>query len=103
MRRATPLTLAEAIVAGARRRPQAFGGIYDACGGSDPFGAALDAILSFPAPTNLSEDRYLRVLAAHFPEILDGGQRACPACGLVSTRADALAVVAIHLNDDHRW
>ena len=98
------MTLPEAIISGARKRPQAFGGIFDArTGGSDPFGAALDAVIGFQVPDDLSEDRYLRMLATRFPEILNGGERVCPACGRTSTTADALAVIAIHLNDDHRW
>ena len=96
------LTLDEAITRGSELRPQAFGGVYDA-GGSDPFGAALDAVMGEDVPDDGAEHAYLRVLAMWFPELVDGRPRTCPACGLESHDRDALIVVGVHLNDDHRW
>ena len=96
------LTFTEAIRRGARMRPQAFGGVYEA-GGSDAFGAALDGVQGLLVPGGRGEHVYLRVLAMWFPELEDGRSRSCPACDVVAHGRDALIVIGVHLNDDHRW
>lgn len=99
-----PMTLAEAISLGAHERQQAFGGVFDPrTGGSDAFGAALDAIMGVRVPTDGNEGEYLRVLAERFPELVAGGPQTCPACGRESDERDATIVIGVHMNDDHRW
>lgn len=91
--------LAEAIRAGADRRPeQAFGDYFHGRHASCALGAAYEGM--YRLPDDMEGRRPTKDLEAYF-DVLDGTVRACPGehCKKVLT----LAALIVHLNDDHRW
>lgn len=105
--------LAEAIRAGATRRPeQAFGDYFHGRHASCALGAAYDGM--YRLPDDMAGRRPTKDLEAYF-DVLDGSVRACPglhpappgtaegAGGEPCKKVLTLAALIVHLNDDHRW
>lgn len=91
--------LAEAIRAGADRRPeQAFGDYFHGRHASCALGAAYEGM--YRLPDNMEGRRPTKDLEEYF-DCLDGTVRPCPAapCRKVLT----LSALIVHLNDEHRW
>ena len=95
--RADEIELAEAILAGAKRRPtQLFGGYFEGRNASDAFGAAYEGIYRLPADaTGIRPKGIYRFFAC-----LDDSVRRCPADCRKRLLLDSMI---IHLNDDHHW
>ena len=91
------MTLAQAIRAGARRRPQTQGSLFDKTG-SCALGAAIEGMFGSQA---LVGNVVLRgpTLMIAIPELRDDAS--CPEseCHVESS----LFQVIVHLNDDHYW
>ena len=89
--------LAEAILAGARRRPQQlFGAYFEGTDRSDALGSAYEGIYRLPADaTGIRPKGIYRF----FP-CLDNSVRRCPDDCRKQLLLDSLL---IHLNDDHHW
>lgn len=104
----TALKLSDAILAGSRLRPQAFGAYFtgstraDAC--SCAIGAAYE--VTFPGKP-LTHDVVVldfdRSLAAAFPLLKSEKELYCPECAGDEAFHDNLCNVLLHLNDTHRW
>ena len=90
------LELAEAIAAGAQRRPQAFGAYFSDDGGSCALGAVYDAVYHLPRHGKLIPDHLERLFRC-----LDEVTKRCPHEGCVKRLP--LAPMLVHLNDDHVW
>lgn len=91
--------LAEAIRAGAGRRPeQAFGDYFHGRHASCALGAAYEGMYRLPG--DMDGRRPTKDLEAYF-DVLDGTVRACP--GAPCKKVLTLAALIVHLNDDHRW
>jgi hypothetical protein len=91
--------LADAIRAGAERRPeQAFGDYFHGRHASCALGAAFDGM--YRLPDDMGGRRPTKDLEQVF-DCLDGTVRACPVSGCKKTLA--LSAIIVHLNDDHRW
>jgi hypothetical protein len=90
------LELAEAIAAGARRRPhQAFGEYFDDHGGSCALGAAYEGAYALPKDAHQIRPRLYRIF-----DCLENVRRACPeGC----KKRLPLNAIILHLNDDHHW
>ena len=88
------LELAEAIAAGARRRPhQAFGEYFDDQGGSCALGAAYEGAYALPDDAHQIRPRLDRLF-----DCLENVRRACPeGC----KKRLPLNAIILHLNDDH--
>jgi len=90
------LELAEAIVAGARRRPtQAFGEYFDDHGGSFALGAAYEGAYVVPQDAHQIRPRLNRIF-----DCLENVRRACP---VGCKKRLPLNAIILHLNDDHHW
>lgn len=98
------MKLSEAIRAGAKMRPQAFGVSRDHKGGTCAFGAAWDGVTEFyaRAPSRLSE-------MLDNGEVLYSTEAPCPARGCPGVEGphyqdpELATSVMMHLNDYHRW
>jgi hypothetical protein len=89
--------LADAILAGARRRPlQSFGEYYKGRNSSCALGAAYEGIYRLPREAEGIKPRRLDLLF----DCLDNTVRVCPACG---RKRLPLGAIIIHLNDHHEW
>jgi hypothetical protein len=95
--RVDEVLLAEAILAGTKRRPtQLFGGYFEGRDASDAFGAAYEGIYRLPPDaTGIRPKGLYRFFAC-----LDDSVRKCPADCRKRLLFDSLL---IHLNDDHHW
>ena len=93
----TEVDLAEAILKGARRRPeQLFGAYFQGTDRSDAFGAAYEGVYRLPADaTGIRPKGIYR-----FFSCLDDAVRRCPENCRKRLLLDSLIV---HLNDDHHW
>ena len=90
------LELAEAIVAGAKRRPsQAFGEYFDDHGGSCALGAAYEGAYSLPDDAHAIRPRLDRLF-----DCLENVRRRCP---VGCNKRLPLNAIILHLNDDHHW
>lgn len=89
--------LAQAILMGARKRPQSFGHYFDKQGGSCALGAAYEGFgIRLPRVADWVVPRHIEEI---FP-CLDDLFVKCPAgCG----ERTSLGELLVHLNDDHRW
>jgi len=92
------MTLAAAIRAGARRRPQAIGVYFDDTG-SCVLGAAYEAVTEHPDPRAVPTREVVAGLTQHFPELYASGGH-CPDC---AKRYRRLRTLLSHLNDLHFW
>jgi hypothetical protein len=90
------LELADAIAAGARRRPiQAFGEYFDGHGGSCALGAAYEGAYALPDDAHAIRPRLDRLF-----DCLENVRRKCPeGCN----KRLPLNAIILHLNDDHHW
>jgi hypothetical protein len=89
--------LADAILAGVRRRPmQSFGEYYKGRNSSCALGAAYEGIYRLPREAEGIKPRRLDLLF----DCLDNTVRVCPACG---RKRLPLGAIIIHLNDHHEW
>jgi hypothetical protein len=89
------IELADAILAGAKRRPQAFGSYFTWEGGSCALGAAYEGIHHLPEAMGPMSPRLERLF-----HCLEDILRACPeGC----KKKLPLASMIVHLNDDHLW
>jgi hypothetical protein len=87
--------LADAILAGAKRRPQAFGSYFTWDGASCALGAAYEGIHHLPKTIGPIHPRLERLF-----HCLEDIIRACPeGC----KKKLPLASLIVHLNDDHQW
>ncbi len=88
--------LAQAILAGARRRPaQAFGAYYSN-GGSCALGAAYEGIYALPGDAKTVRPQRMD----RFFHCLENVSKYCPAgC----KKHIPTAAMIVHLNDDHLW
>ena len=90
------LELADAIAAGARRRPQAFGQYFSEDGGSCALGAAYEGAYVLPRDQNPS----IRPRLDRLFDCLENVRRRCPeGCN----KRLPLNAIILHLNDDHHW
>ena len=90
------IELANAILAGAHRRPlQSFGDYYGPEGGSCALGAAYEGIFLLPRHVERFHPKVWRVF-----DILENVSRSCPEGCKKHIPVGALIV---HLNDDHHW
>jgi len=94
------LELADAIVAGARRRPmQAFGEYFDDRGGSCALGAAYEGAYALPRDPHEAHAIRRPRLERLF-DCLENVRRRCPeGCN----KRLPLNTIILHLNDDHHW
>jgi hypothetical protein len=89
------LELAEAMAAGARRRPQAFGAYFSDDGGSCALGAAYEGAYALPRDVPSLRPRMHRLF-----DCLENVRRRCPeGC----QKRLPLNAIILHLNDDHHW
>ena len=89
------LELAEAIAAGAQRRPQAFGAYFSDDGGSCALGAAYEGAYALPREVRTVRPRLDRLF-----DCLENVRKKCPeGCN----KRLALNAIILHLNDDHHW
>ena len=94
--RADQLELADAIAAGARRRPaQAFGEYFDDHGGSCALGAAYEGAYVLPEDAHQIRPRLDRIF-----DCLENVRRRCP---VGCQKRLPLNAIILHLNDDHHW
>ena len=101
------MKLSEAIIAGAKLRPQAFGHYFTGTTRTDACSCVVgcvyeatfeDAVLSHDALVNQIEQ-----LCSRF-DLLRGHEKMyCPECAGEECKHDCLLNILIHLNDDHRW
>src|SRR5207249_10366720 len=89
------LELAEAIAAGARRRPQAFGTYFSDDGGSCALGAAYEGASALPREMPTVRPRLDRL-----SDCLENARRRCP---VGCNKRPPLNTTIPHLNDDHHW
>jgi hypothetical protein len=90
------LELAEAIAAGARRRPeQAFGEYFSESGGSCALGAAYEGAYALPRDAQSVRPRLYRLF-----DCLENVRRRCP---VGCNKRLPLNAIILHLNDDHHW
>ena len=89
------LELAEAIAAGARRRPQAFGTYFSDDGGSCALGAAYEGAYALPREVHAVRPRLDRLF-----DCLENVRRRCP---VGCNKRLPLNAIILHLNDDHHW
>jgi hypothetical protein len=87
--------LADAILEGAKRRPQAFGSYFTWEGGSCALGAAFEGIHHLPEVIGPLHPRLERLF-----HCLEDIIRACP---VGCKKKLPLASLIVHLNDDHLW
>jgi hypothetical protein len=89
--------LAEAILTGAKRRPeQSFGSYFGPEGGSCALGAAFEGIYLLPADAHDAVPKRMD----RFFDCLEGVSRRCPAgC----KKHIPIGAMIVHLNDDHLW
>jgi hypothetical protein len=90
------IELANAILAGASRRPvQSFGEYYGPEGGSCALGAAYEGIHLLPRHVEHFHPKVWRVF-----HILENVSRSCPeGC----KKHIPIGALIVHLNDDHHW
>jgi hypothetical protein len=90
--------LSEAILEGARRRPdQSFGAYFEGTGRSDALGSAYEGIYRLP-----NDATGIRPKGIYkFFNCLDDSIRRCPVEGCI--KQHLLDSMLIHLNDDHQW
>ncbi len=94
--RADQLELADAIAAGARRRPtQAFGEYFSDAGGSGARGAAYVGAYALPHEAHEIRPRLERLF-----DCLENVRRRCP---VGCEKRLPLNAIILHLNDDHHW
>ena len=89
------LELAEAIAAGARQRPQAFGTYFSEDGGSCALGAAYEGAYWLPHEVSSVRPRLDRLF-----DCLENVRRRCP---VGCNKRLPLNSIILHLNDDHHW
>jgi hypothetical protein len=89
------LALADAIAAGARQRPQAFGAYFSEDGGSCALGAAYEGAYWLPHDASSVRPRLDRLF-----DCLENVRRRCP---VGCKKRLPLNAIILHLNDDHRW
>jgi hypothetical protein len=90
--------LADAILAGARRRTQqSFGTYFDGTDHSDALGSAYEGIYRLPADATGIRPKGIY----KFFDCLDDSLRRCPEAGC--GKQHLLDTLIIHLNDDHQW
>ena len=90
--------LADAIRAGARRRPdQMFGAYFEGTDRSDALGSAYEGIYRLPADATGIRPKGIY----KFFNCLDDSVRRCPEPGC--HKQHLLDTLMIHLNDDHQW
>ncbi len=87
--------LAEAILAGARQRPQAFGSYFSSDGRSCALGAAFEGVHHLPRVVGAYRPRLERLF-----DCLEYISRPCP---VGCRKTLPLASMIVHLNDDHLW
>ena len=91
------LELADAIAAGAQRRPrQAFGEYFSEEGGSCALGAAYEGAYALPRET----DHTIRPRLHRIFDCLENVRRRCP---VGCNKRLPLNAIILHLNDDHHW
>jgi len=94
--RADALELAEAILEGARQRPQGFGDYFSFDGRSCALGAAFEGIHRLPKNDVGGVKPHLE----RFFDCLEYVTRRCPeGC----RKKLPLGAMIVHLNDDHLW
>jgi hypothetical protein len=89
------IELAKAILAGAERRPQAFGAYFSSDGRSCALGAAYEGVHllpEFPGPLHPRLERLFNCLEYVIKRCPEGCRKSLP-----------LAALIVHLNDDHHW
>ena len=93
------IELADAIAAGARRRPrQAFGEYFSDAGGSCALGAAYEG--AYALPRDPHEAHGIRPRMDRLFDCLENVRRRCPeGCN----KRLPLNSIILHLNDDHHW
>jgi hypothetical protein len=89
------LELADAIAAGARCRPQAFGTYFSEEGGSCALGAAYEGAYWLPRDATSVRPRLYRLF-----DCLENVRRRCP---VGCRKRLPLNAIILHLNDDHHW
>ena len=89
--------LAQAILLGAKRRPQqAFGDYFEGQRSSCALGAAYEGIYRLPVENGSLRPRHLERLF----DCLENTIRSCPeGC----KKRIPLGAMIVHLNDDHHW
>src|SRR5262245_52858688 len=93
------LELAEAIAAGAKRRPsQAFGEYFSEQGGSCALGAAYEG--AYALPRDPEEAHSIRPRLDRLFDCLENVRRKCP---VGCNKRLPLNAIILHLNDDHHW
>src|SRR5690242_21015336 len=93
------LELADAIAAGARRRPtQAFGEYFSDAGGSCALGAAYEG--AYALPRDPHEAHAIRPRMERLFDCLENVRRKCP---VGCNKRLPLNAIILHLNDDHHW
>ena len=90
------LELADAIAAGARRRPQAFGAYFSDEGGSCALGAAYEGAYALPRDAAHA----VRPRLDRLFDCLENVRRRCP---VGCKKRLPLNAIILHLNDDHHW
>lgn len=93
--RSDQIELAEAILAGAKRRPQCFGSYFTFDGRSCALGAAYEGVHHLPKVVDSVTPRLERLF-----HCLEYVTRKCP---LGCRKTLPLASMIVHLNDDHLW
>ena len=97
--RTDQLELADAIAAGARRRPtQAFGEYFSDAGGSCALGAAYEG--AYALPKDPHEAHAIRPRMERLFDCLENVRRRCP---VGCKKRLPLNAIILHLNDDHHW
>ena len=93
------IELADAIAAGAKRRPtQAFGEYFSEKGGSCALGAAYEG--AYALPRDPEEAHTIRPRMGRLFDCLENVRRQCP---VGCKKRLPLNAIILHLNDDHHW